>query len=136
MSDEAELRDRRECRAAMELEPIVVAIRRAKGMSDLSALLREWRDGSGLSHLVYHAVHVPACDRPNPVLLLTYDEASCRSADFMAKGHCSRSHRMTPTSNGTGGASPISRIFILPRTTCMTVQCGSPACAPIPRRAP
>jgi Autoinducer binding domain len=75
MSDEAELRDRRECRAAMELEPIVVAIRRAKGMSDLSALLREWRDGSGLSHLVYHAVHVPACDRPNPVLLLTYDEA-------------------------------------------------------------
>ncbi len=59
----------------MELEPIVVAIQRAKDMADLSALLREWRDGSGVSHLVYHAVHVPACDRPNPVLLLTYDQA-------------------------------------------------------------
>ena len=59
----------------MELEQIVVAIQRAKGMSDLPALLREWRDNSGLSHLAYHAVHVPACDRPNPVLLLTYDEA-------------------------------------------------------------
>lgn len=57
----------------MELEPIVNAIQRAQQMSDLAALLRDWRDDSGLSHLVYHAVDVPTCDRPNPVLLLTYD---------------------------------------------------------------
>ena len=28
-----------------------------------------------MAHLVYHAVHVPACAKPNPVLLLTYDDA-------------------------------------------------------------
>src|SRR6185295_18834823 len=38
----------------MEVEPIINAIQRAKELSDLSTLLREWRDDSGLSHLVYH----------------------------------------------------------------------------------
>jgi DNA-binding CsgD family transcriptional regulator len=59
----------------VKVEPIIDAIQRAKNMSDLSALLREWRDDSGLSHLVYHAVDVPVSDQPNPVLLLTYDQA-------------------------------------------------------------
>lgn len=59
----------------MELEPVVSAIQRARRMSELATLLREWRDDSGLSHLVYHAVDVPLSERPNPVLLLTYDPA-------------------------------------------------------------
>jgi len=59
----------------METESIVAGIQRAKGIADLSTLLRQWRDGSGVSHLVYHAVDVPACDRLNPLLLLTYDDA-------------------------------------------------------------
>ncbi|MBN8938062.1 MAG: LuxR family transcriptional regulator [Rhizobiales bacterium] len=59
----------------MEFEPAIVAIERARTFAQLSAILAEWRDASGLAHIVYHATHVPAVDRPNPVLLLTYDEA-------------------------------------------------------------
>lgn len=73
MPDRLASRDRRG--VAVEIEPIIQAIQRTKGIADLSALLREWRDDSGVSHLVYHAVHVAAFDRHNPVLLLTYDEA-------------------------------------------------------------
>ena len=59
----------------MELEAALTAIDRAKDIAELSNVVRQWRDESGLAHLVYHAVHVPTCDKPNPVLLLTYDAA-------------------------------------------------------------
>ncbi|WP_204269912.1 autoinducer binding domain-containing protein, partial [Klebsiella michiganensis] len=59
----------------MEFEPAIVAIERARTLAQLSAILAEWRDASGLANIVYHATHVPAVARPNPVLLLTYDEA-------------------------------------------------------------
>jgi hypothetical protein len=59
----------------MEFEPDIAAIERAKNGADLSATLAEWRDRCGLAHIVYHAAHVPACDKPDPVLLPTYDDA-------------------------------------------------------------
>jgi DNA-binding CsgD family transcriptional regulator len=36
------------------------------------------RDESGLAHLIYHAVHIPASDKKNPLLLLTCDSAWVR----------------------------------------------------------
>lgn len=57
----------------MDIEPVVSAIQRIKRMSDLGDLLREWRDESGLSHLVYHATSAPLYALSNPVLLTTYD---------------------------------------------------------------
>lgn len=59
----------------MDIESVVAAIHRAKTIPDLTALLQQWRDGSDVAHLVYHAVHVPVCEQLNPVLLLTYDDA-------------------------------------------------------------
>jgi hypothetical protein len=59
----------------MEFESALTAIERAKSVDDLSAMLRDWRDESGVAHLVYHAALVPACQKPNPLLLLTYDGA-------------------------------------------------------------
>ncbi len=58
----------------MELEPTIIAIERAKSITDLSVLLAEWRDSTNVAHLVYHAANVPACNRPNPILLLTYED--------------------------------------------------------------
>jgi hypothetical protein len=57
----------------MEFESALTAIERAKSVDDLSKVLFDWRDESGVAHLVYHAAHVPACQKPNPLLLLTYD---------------------------------------------------------------
>jgi DNA-binding CsgD family transcriptional regulator len=62
----------------MEIEPIVAAIERARDLATLTAMLSEWRDGSGLAHLVYHAVHVPLCAKADPVLIVTYDGAWVR----------------------------------------------------------
>src|SRR6185437_16606717 len=58
----------------MELEQALTAIERAKNVAELSAMLFDWRDESGVAHLVYHAVQVPASGKPNPLLLPTYDE--------------------------------------------------------------
>ena len=57
----------------MEFESALTAIERATSVDDLSKVLFDWRDESGVAHLVYHAAHVPACQKPNPLLLLTYD---------------------------------------------------------------
>jgi DNA-binding CsgD family transcriptional regulator len=59
----------------MDFASALIAIDRAKSVDDLSAVLLDWRDESGVAHLVYHAVHVPSCIKPNPLLLLTYDDA-------------------------------------------------------------
>ena len=59
----------------MELEQALTAIERAKNVAELSAMLFDWRDETGVAHLVYHAVQVPASGKPNPLLLPTYDEA-------------------------------------------------------------
>jgi DNA-binding CsgD family transcriptional regulator len=59
----------------MEFEQARGAIERADSVDKLSAVLTDLRDESGLAHLVYHAVHVPAFDKSNPLLLLTYDDA-------------------------------------------------------------
>jgi len=59
----------------MEFEQAHRAIERAESIEALSAVLVDWRDESGLAHLVYHAAHVPAFDRFNALLLLTYDDA-------------------------------------------------------------
>ena len=58
----------------MELEQALTAIERAKSVAELSAMLFDWRNESGVAHLVYHAVHVPVSEKPNPLLLPTYDE--------------------------------------------------------------
>jgi DNA-binding CsgD family transcriptional regulator len=59
----------------MEFEQARSAIERAQSVDELSGVLADWRDESGLAHLVYHAVHVPASDKSNALLLLTYDDA-------------------------------------------------------------
>lgn len=59
----------------MEFEETRQAIERAASVDELSAVLKEMRDETGLTHLVYHAVHVPAAEKENPLLLLTYDDA-------------------------------------------------------------
>src|SRR5260370_26390887 len=59
----------------MEFESALAAIERAKSVDELSAILVDWRDESGVAHLVYHAAHVPVCQKLNPLLLLTYDDA-------------------------------------------------------------
>jgi DNA-binding CsgD family transcriptional regulator len=59
----------------MEFEEARGVIDRAASLDELSAVLRDLRNESGLAHLVYHATFVPAFDRANPLLLLTYDDA-------------------------------------------------------------
>jgi DNA-binding CsgD family transcriptional regulator len=59
----------------MEFELARREIERAASVQELSAILFDWRDDSGLAHLVYHAAHVPAFEKVNPLLLLTYDDA-------------------------------------------------------------
>jgi DNA-binding CsgD family transcriptional regulator len=59
----------------MEIDQALTAIERATSVADLGRILVDWRNESGVAHLVYHATHVPACEQPNPVLLLTYDDA-------------------------------------------------------------
>ena len=59
----------------MEFEEGQQAIEQAGSIEALSCLLRQWRDDLGLSHLVYHAVSVPAFEKSNALLLLTYDDA-------------------------------------------------------------
>jgi DNA-binding CsgD family transcriptional regulator len=59
----------------MEFDEARGAIARAASVDDLSAVLFGLRDESGLAHLVYHAASVPAFDKVNPLLLLTYDHA-------------------------------------------------------------
>jgi DNA-binding CsgD family transcriptional regulator len=59
----------------MEFEEARAAIERAGTVDELSAALFELRNESGLAHLVYHAALVPAFDKTNPLLLLTYDQA-------------------------------------------------------------
>ena len=60
----------------MDVRAALTAIDRAAGMEALSNLLAV-RDECGLAHLVYHAVHVPG-SKPNPLLLLTYDDSWVR----------------------------------------------------------
>lgn len=59
----------------MEFEEARKKVQRTKNIDELSAVLAELRDESGLAHLVYHAVHVPAFQKVNPLLVLTYDDA-------------------------------------------------------------
>jgi DNA-binding CsgD family transcriptional regulator len=59
----------------MQRELILQEIERAGSTDELSRLLHHWRDELGLSHLVYHALSVPAFEKSNALLLLTYDKA-------------------------------------------------------------
>jgi DNA-binding CsgD family transcriptional regulator len=59
----------------MEFEHARREIERAASVDELSATLVDLRNESGLAHLVYHAAHVPAFEKSNPLLLLTYDDA-------------------------------------------------------------
>jgi DNA-binding CsgD family transcriptional regulator len=59
----------------MDFAQAFMAIERAKSVDELSATLADWRDESGVAHLVYHAADVPAFDKSNALLLLTYDDA-------------------------------------------------------------
>ena len=58
----------------MEFQEAHRAIERAGSVAELSGVLFELRDQSGLAHLVYHATRVPAFEKINPLLLLTYDD--------------------------------------------------------------
>jgi DNA-binding CsgD family transcriptional regulator len=62
----------------MEFRHAFAAIGHAKSIDGLSALLADWRDESGIAHLVYHAVDIPAFEKANALLLLTYDGAWVR----------------------------------------------------------
>jgi DNA-binding CsgD family transcriptional regulator len=62
----------------MELDEARRAIECAADVDGLFKLLFELRDESGLAHLVYHAISVPAFDKSNPLLLPTYDDAWVR----------------------------------------------------------
>jgi DNA-binding CsgD family transcriptional regulator len=62
----------------MEFESALRAMEQAQSVDELSRVLVKLRDESGLAHLVYHAVHIPASDKKNPLLLLTYDGAWAR----------------------------------------------------------
>lgn len=59
----------------MDFEEARQTIEAARTVEKLSTALTDMRDSTGLAHLVYHAAHVPGSDKPNPLLLLTYDEA-------------------------------------------------------------
>jgi DNA-binding CsgD family transcriptional regulator len=59
----------------MDFEQARREIERAASVEELSAVLVGLRDESGLAHLVYHAAHVPAFEKVNPLLVLTYDDA-------------------------------------------------------------
>jgi len=59
----------------LEFEYALRDIEQAQSVDELSRVLANMRDESGLAHLVYHAVHIPAFDKRNPLLLLTYDDA-------------------------------------------------------------
>jgi DNA-binding CsgD family transcriptional regulator len=48
-------------------------IARTTTLEDLTAVLADIRNDYGLAHIVYHAVHLPRTEKPNPILLLTYD---------------------------------------------------------------
>ncbi len=45
----------------------------AQSLDDLNTLLATLRDESDLANIVYHAVKMPGCTTPYPVLLLTYE---------------------------------------------------------------
>jgi hypothetical protein len=55
----------------MEVEEALRAIERAGSVDELSDVLLDLRNESGLAHLVYHTALVPAFDNTNPLLLLT-----------------------------------------------------------------
>jgi DNA-binding CsgD family transcriptional regulator len=59
----------------MRFEDAYRAIEQAGSIDDLSAMLHQWRDEIGLTHIAYQAAAVPALDLRNPLLLLTYDDA-------------------------------------------------------------
>ncbi len=56
-----------------QFEATLEQISQAATLDDLSSLMSELRGAYGLAHIVYHAVHLPAVQKPNPILLLTYD---------------------------------------------------------------
>jgi DNA-binding CsgD family transcriptional regulator len=62
----------------MEIENNLRTIERAASVDELSTVLVDLRDESGLAHLIYRAVSVPAFGKTNPLLLKTYDEAWVR----------------------------------------------------------
>ncbi|MBB1093364.1 autoinducer binding domain-containing protein [Rhodopseudomonas palustris] len=62
----------------MEFDDERQAIERATSTDELSALLHDWRDQMGLTHLVYHATSIPALGQSNALLLFTYDNAWVR----------------------------------------------------------
>jgi len=62
----------------VEFDTVLAAIERARNITDLSFILNEWRNHSGLAHIIYRATSVPTCDKQNPVLLATCGEALMR----------------------------------------------------------
>lgn len=58
----------------MDFQQAYRAIESAVDIDALTNILFDLRCESNLAHLVYHAAHVPAFDKLNPLLLLTYDE--------------------------------------------------------------
>jgi hypothetical protein len=52
----------------------LTAIERASTVAELSGVIAEWRNESGLAHPIYHAADVPACNKINPLLLPTYED--------------------------------------------------------------
>jgi DNA-binding CsgD family transcriptional regulator len=56
-------------------EWILNSLARAKSLPDVEDRLRDIRDSYGLTNVVYHAIHIPRCERENAILLLTYEQA-------------------------------------------------------------
>jgi DNA-binding CsgD family transcriptional regulator len=59
--------------ASEEFQSILTAISAATSLDDLSKIIDTARASFGLANIVYHAVRIPQIEKPNPLLLLTYD---------------------------------------------------------------
>lgn len=57
------------------LDDVLDAMAAADSLDGMTKLLYEIRDTYGLANLVYCAASLPGCEIPNPILLLSYEEA-------------------------------------------------------------
>ncbi|MCK1651592.1 LuxR family transcriptional regulator [Bradyrhizobium sp. 149] len=59
----------------MNIETVIAELAHAKSVDGLSKLLFDWRNQSGVAHLIYHATYAPLSKDLRPLVLCTYDPA-------------------------------------------------------------
>jgi DNA-binding CsgD family transcriptional regulator len=60
---------------AFDIEDLLDTMASVPSLEQMRDLLLEIRDACGFANLVYHAARLPGCEIPNPILLLSYDDA-------------------------------------------------------------